>query len=99
MSLRSLIANIFKPVTSVNSVSKVELVHNLPYSFTPLHDFYSDEFRSNYVSGLAYTVRLGNVKLDVAVRNWIREQKVKIVPVGKPLHAQAAIIRGKGVVR
>jgi hypothetical protein len=44
--------------------------------FTPLVDFYSEDFASQYCKGLAYTVR--NEKLARAAKQWEREGKIKL---------------------
>lgn len=47
--------------------------------FTPLTDFFSEAFDSHYVTGLTYTVRVGNEKLRHAVTQWVTEGKVRLV--------------------
>ena len=47
------------------------------FNFYPLVDFYSDEFETQYISGMRYSVREGNVRLYKAVTQWKKEGKVK----------------------
>lgn len=46
-------------------------------TFTPLIDFWSDEFQSNYCKGLFYTVR--NAKLAALADKWKNEGKIAFV--------------------
>ena len=46
--------------------------------FTPIKDFLSDEFQSQYCVGLSYTVRPEDQKLADLVPIWISEGKVKL---------------------
>ena len=46
--------------------------------FTPIKDFYSDEFQSQYCAGLSYTVRPEDKKLADLVPVWIAEGKVRL---------------------
>lgn len=47
------------------------------YMFTPLVNFHSDEFQSDYMIGYTYNVREGNRKLDRYVQKWIQEELVE----------------------
>ena len=58
--------------------------------FTPKHDFWSEEMKSQYVAGLTYTIRPGNAKLAEAVGQWIDQGKV--IPGAAP----AGLVSGKG---
>lgn len=61
--------------------------------FTPLHDFWSDEFQSQYSKGLTYTAR--TPLLHYAVEQWVKEGKVAIIKEKLP----AASVRGRGEVK
>lgn len=39
-------------------------------TFVPTEDFYSEQFRSHYVTGMRYSVREGNTALATAVQAW-----------------------------
>lgn len=56
--------------------------------FEVLKDFALDH--STYVKGLRYTVRPGNILLERAVRQWVKEGMVRILPQGD------ARLEGKG---
>ena len=49
------------------------------FKFVALKDFYSPEFKSQYVEGLKYTVRSGNDKLATCFTKWEAEGKVRRV--------------------
>ena len=49
------------------------------FKFVALKDFYSPEFKSQYVEGLTYTVRPGNDKLAAAFKDWEAVGRVKRV--------------------
>ena len=59
--------------------------------FSPTEDFFSDEFRSQYIKGLTYNVR--DDKLFQAVDGWISEGKVVVVGA-----VNAAQVSGTGEV-
>jgi hypothetical protein len=63
--------------------------------FTPLKDFFSEEFQSHYLVGLSYTVRSGDDKLAALVPQWIKEGKVKLGAPGAPLEAAKVVGSGK----
>jgi hypothetical protein len=44
-------------------------------TFTPLCDFYCEEFKSEYCRGLSYTVR--NARLFELAKQWERDGKIK----------------------
>jgi hypothetical protein len=49
--------------------------------FTPVKDFYSENFRSHYCAGLTYRVRPGNVALAAAVEEWRKSGLVTVATV------------------
>ena len=53
--------------------------------FTPIKDFFSEEFQSQYCAGLSYTVRPEDQKLAALVPKWIEEGKVKAGAPDAPL--------------
>lgn len=64
---------------------------------TPLKDFFSEEFQSQYCVGLSYTVRPQDTKLAALVPKWIADGKVR---VGAPDNAAvAAQFSGTGEVK
>ena len=63
--------------------------------FTPLKDFFSEEFQSHYLVGLSYTVRPGDDKLAALVPQWIKEGKVRLGASGAPLEAAKVVGSGK----
>jgi hypothetical protein len=65
--------------------------------FIPTQDFFSTETRSQYVKGQRYTVRKGNDKLALLVKQWLDAGKV-FVPAVKPGQSQPAFVHGKGTV-
>lgn len=70
--------------------------------FTPLHDFFSKELRSQYCVGLSYKARPEDELLLALLPDWIKEGKVKL---GAPsaatagLSASAAKVSGVGEVQ
>ena len=59
--------------------------------FTPIKDFFSNEFQSQYCVGLSYTVRPEDQKLADLVPIWIAEGKVKLgVPEAALAEAKVA---------
>ena len=53
-----------------------------PAMFTPLYDFYSEEFHSFYVKGLLYTVRPDNDRLRIIAHKWVIQRRVDMVKPG-----------------
>ena len=47
------------------------------YKFQCIRGFYSKEVRSRYVTNGVYSVRQGNIKLDLLVKRWVTEGKVR----------------------
>jgi hypothetical protein len=71
--------------------------------FIVTKDFYSDEFRSQYIAGLKYTVREGNDKLAAALEKWVVEGKAEVIgdthtSAANDAGAAAANVRGVGTV-
>jgi hypothetical protein len=62
--------------------------------FTPISDFYSDEFNSHYLVGLSYTVRPGDDKLAALVPQWIKAGKVRLGAPSAPLAAAKVVGTG-----
>ena len=65
--------------------------------FTPLKDFFSDEFQSHYLVGLSYTVRPGDDTLAALVPQWIDQGKVRLGAPSAPL--AAAKVVGIGTIK
>lgn len=62
-----------------------------------LQDFWCDELRSGYVTGLGYQVRVGCERLAELIPEWVKEGKVKIV-VDQPGAVQPASVSGEATV-
>lgn len=63
--------------------------------FSPTQDFACEELRSEYVTGLVYTIKPGNDVLAKHATQWLAEGKVKLVSGPKPV----AQVKGAGVVK
>ena len=72
--LKSLFKSSTTPVLTQPAISVAENV-----LFTPLYNFFSEELKSQYVTGQLYTVRPGNQKLARFVEKWITDNQVRIV--------------------
>ena len=57
----------------------VATIPNAPvrYQFRCVKDFFSKELKSQYVANGIYSVRQGNDRLDLFVKQWVREGKVR----------------------
>ena len=64
----------------------------------PTKNFFSQQFKSEYIAGLTYTVRSGNADLDTAVQEWAHNGRVTLVPMN-PKQAQSSHVKGKGTVK
>ena len=47
--------------------------------FTPIEDFWCEELKSQYVSGLTYTVHYPTSRLAGYAKQWLEEGKIKEV--------------------
>lgn len=65
--------------------------------FTPLKDFHSEEFNSDYCVGLSYTARSEDAKLRALLPTWIGEKKVRLGAPDVP--AGSAKVSGSGEVQ
>lgn len=61
--------------------------------FTPLKDFFSDEFKSAYCVGLSYTARPQDEKLLDLIPQWIEDGLVRL---GAPDNLPDSKITGNG---
>lgn len=73
----------------VSASDFAEAVRNIPdvvskiptapvrYRFRCIRDFWSKELKSQYVEGGVYSVREGNDKLDLFVKQWVAAGKVR----------------------
>lgn len=59
-------------------MTESQLLASAPVGFTPTGDFWSDEFQSQYVAGLLYTIQPGNMRLARAVEGWLKDGNVKL---------------------
>lgn len=73
-------------------------MENQSIPFTPLRDFHSPEFRSDYLVGLSYQARPADIKLQQLLPKWIEEGKVRLgFPEGRGTND--AKVEGRGEVR
>lgn len=70
-----------------------------PIQFTPLVDFHSEEFHSDYCVGLSYTARPEDAKLRSLLPTWIKDGKVRLGVPDAPGVAGEATISGVGEVQ
>lgn len=68
-----------------------------PIQFTPLKDFHSEEFNSDYCVGLSYTARPGDSKLRALLPDWIKDGKVRLGTPDAPIGT--AKVSGAGEVQ
>lgn len=73
-----------------------------PIKFTPVVDFYSEEFSSQYVKGLYYTLRRDaalNEKLASCMETWLDEGSIVLVDPSQGTDATGkSAVSGTGVV-
>jgi len=68
------------------------------FKFKPTKDFHSDEFQSEYIEGLVYTVHDGNDKLRDASTKWAEDGLVELLSAeGAPI--PEAKMAGQGIVK
>ena len=65
-------------------------------TFVPTRDFFSDVFHSQYVQGLPYTIRYGNIRLYEQAHQWHAQGLVTFIGSGRD--ATKARLQGKGKV-
>lgn len=88
-----------KAVPVAAPVPDVPAVPGAPYEFTPTKYFFSQDFKTEYLIGMHYTVRPQNHKLHAAVQEWLHNGRVQRVVHAKPHQAQRAKIDAVGGVR
>lgn len=65
--------------------------------FTPIADFWSEEFQSYYQAGLRYTIVPENGKLTAAAQMWLAEGRIRIMRADE-LPAGTVRMTGAGIV-
>lgn len=70
-----------------------------PIQFTPLKDFHSEEFHSDYCVGLSYTARPEDTKLRALLPDWIKDGKVRLGVPDAPEAAGESRLSGVGEVQ
>jgi hypothetical protein len=65
--------------------------------FRALKDFHAPEFRSDYVTGLTYTIRDGNDKLATAAEAWAADGRIAFLD--SSVTASSATVVGIGTVK
>lgn len=63
--------------------------------FTPLVEFFSEEFQSTYLVGLSYTMRPQDKKLAGLMPEWIEQGKVRLGTPDAPLASAKVAGAGK----
>lgn len=64
--------------------------------FSPTKDFFSEAFDSHYCRGLRYTAHAENLRLQAAVRQWVEDGMVTLLPSSGG--TQPAQVGGAGTV-
>lgn len=69
------------------------------YQFTPTEDFYSEQFKSQYLVGLNYTVRDQDSPLHTAVQEWLEQGSVVLGVAESVVDGKTtSSVKGKGEV-
>ena len=78
-------------------MTAAELLAAAPIEFTPTEHFWSESMRSQYCTGLKYTIKPGLDKLAGEVEKWLADGKVVLIDPSAPKGAEARIF-GAGMV-
>lgn len=65
-------------------------------TFVPAKDFFSEAFHSQYIQGLPYTIRHGNIRLYEQAHQWQAQGLGTLVGTGRDL--TKARLQGKGKI-
>ena len=81
---RKLFGTIPEPREETPVSSSAKIVGRVPTEpviavFIPRMDFFSEEFKSQYVAGMKYYLREGNAKLAAQMGIWREEEKIDIL--------------------